>query len=101
MKMKVLISLVAVLMTGSVNAAYIDDAVVCNSIDSLQELAIAYQSNDLQKVQTLAISGKCDTVHERREVKGVMNPGQGYVVFTFEDNGETGVTLTKFLKDYE
>jgi len=99
-KMKKTLLAALFLSISSANAAYIDDGFTCDSIDHLIELSQAWNQNDMATIQKLVVDGECDTVHEHREVKGVMNPGDGYVVFRFEDTDKTGVTLTKFLKDY-
>lgn len=98
MKKILLAALVAASFTA--NAAYIDEGFTCDSTDHLIELSKAWNQNDMATIQQLVVAGECDTVHEHREIKGMMNPGNGYVVFRFEDTDKTGVTLTRFLKDY-
>ncbi|WP_318370754.1 hypothetical protein [Enterobacter sp.] len=88
------------LSTFAANAAYIDEGFTCDSTDHLIELSEAWNQNDMATIEKLVVAGECDTIHEHREVKGVMNPGNGYVVFRFDDTDKTGVTLTRFLKDY-
>jgi len=98
--MKKILLAALVLSTFAAEAAYIDEGFTCDSTDHLIELSEAWNQNDMATIQKLVVASECDTVHEHREVKGVMNPGTGYVVFRFVDNDKTAVTLTKFLKDY-
>ncbi|RKQ40159.1 hypothetical protein [Enterobacter sp. R1(2018)] len=98
--MKKLLLFGLLVSTFTAKAAYIEEAFICDSIDHLEELSTAWKNNDMVKIQSLVVSGNCDTNHERRDISGIINPGKGYVVFHFVDNNKSAVTLTQFLKDY-
>ncbi|EFI4641598.1 hypothetical protein ACCP41_004306 [Escherichia coli] len=98
--MKKILLAAIVVSTFSAQAAYLDEAFYCDSIDNLESMVNASQTNDTTTLQSLVINGQCDTLHEKKEIKGIMDPGRGYVVFRFADTDKSAVTLTEFVKDY-
>lgn len=98
--MKKLILATIFLSNFSAQAAYLDEAFYCDSIDNLESMVNASKENDTTTLQSLVSDGQCDTLHQKKEIKGIMDPGKGYVVFRFADTDKSAVTLTEFVKDY-